>query len=47
MYKTIDTYASGTTQLYNFDPPKPFKPINAYEGAMLDFYAKKLGIDKK
>ena len=27
MYQTIDTYASGTTQSYNFNPPKPFKPI--------------------
>ena len=29
MYKTIDTYASGTTQLYNLDPPKPNKPIGS------------------
>ena len=83
MYQTIDTYTTGTTQLYSFDPPKPlkpiiydlpsvggqvhlhenelgitggrlypydrstFKPINTYEGAMLDLFAKKLDIDKK
>ena len=29
MYQTIDTYTSGTTQLYSFDPPKPFNPIGS------------------
>lgn len=27
MYQTIDTYTSGTTQLYSFDPPKPLGPL--------------------
>ena len=35
-------------RLYPYDrKSEVFKPINAYEGAMLDLYAKKLGIDKK
>ncbi|MDI3474054.1 MAG: hypothetical protein PWR30_377 [Candidatus Woesearchaeota archaeon] len=33
-------------RLYPYDR-STFKPINAYEGAMLDLYAKKLGIDRK
>lgn len=27
MYQTIDTYATGTTQLYSFDPPGEFPKI--------------------
>ena len=29
MYQKIDTYIGGTTQLYSFDPPKPFGLQNA------------------
>jgi len=28
MYQTIDTYVSGTIQLYSFDPPKPLRPLS-------------------
>ena len=27
IYQTIDTYTSGTIELYSFDPPKPMEPI--------------------
>ncbi len=27
MYGTIDQYATGTTALYSFDPPKPMAPM--------------------
>ena len=32
MYQTIDTYTTGTTQLYSFDPPK-IKP--SYNGVVI------------